>query len=474
MKKPNKLEVISFVSGFALLAFELVAARVLAPSIGSSTYVWTSVIGIIIAALSLGYWVGGRIADLRSRPTDLAWLLMVTTVTVLLTQLLYLSTLDSVVSFIGDPRLQAVIASTILFAPTSFLLGALGPYLAKLNVVSLKTSGSQVASLSALNSVGGIAGTFVTGFFLFGYVGSRETFSIIIVLLLLTSWIVVPSYRTMQRAVLSVVVLLVTFLPSSTVEGIVNIDTPSSHYQVIDFSYNDQLVRGLTTGPRGIQSAVYASGSSQPVFWYAQEISRLALQQEPESLLILGGGAFTLPQYLAEQLPESQIDVVEIDPALEDISAQYFNYKAPANVRPVFQDARSYVNQTSKQYDVIIVDVYGDTSIPFSLITKQYGESIERAVAPGGRVIVNIIAGDVGPCKEVLGAVDAAYRQKLPYGAYSTQPGAAKDRANYIVSYAREATSDTVQVQLPRLKRQPYTDNFSPAERLYYDCQSSN
>lgn len=472
MKLPNRLEVVSFISGFALLAFELVAARVLAPTIGSSTYVWTSVIGVIIAALSLGYWVGGQVADTRARATDIIGLLIVTAGTVLLTQLTYLGALRWITEVAADPRLQAVIVSIILFAPTSFLLGALGPYLAKLNVVSLKTSGSRVASLSALNSVGGIVGTFVTGFFLFGYVGSRETFGIIIVLLVAISWVILPRYKPLQRAAVSVFLLAALFIPSPSLPGITDIDTPSSHYQVIDFLYKDQLVRGLTTGPSGVQSAVYKDGGSNPVFWYAQEISRLTVEKNPADILILGGGAFTLPQYLAEQLPKSQIDVVEIDPELERISTDYFNYNQPTNVRPIFQDARSYISQSSKKYDVIIVDVYGDTSIPFSLITKEYGRAIEDNVAPGGTVIVNIIAGLSGPCKEALGAVDAAYREKLPHAVYAREPGSSERRANFIVSYSRKPIHDTSRPELPRFKGEPYTDNFSPAERLYYNCQT--
>ena len=134
VKRIGKLEVISFSVGFSLLAYELVAARVLAPSIGSSTYVWTSVIGVIIASLSLGFFAGGKLADARAKPSDLVWLLCLAAVAVILTQQMYLGTLKDIIDAFNDPRLQAVMASLVLFAPTSFLVGMTSPYLVKLNV----------------------------------------------------------------------------------------------------------------------------------------------------------------------------------------------------------------------------------------------------------------------------------------------------------------------------------------------------
>src|SRR5690606_31378747 len=140
-----------FTSGFALMAFELAAARILAPYIGSSTYVWTSVIGVIIASLSLGYYAGGRLADKHHRLAEVAWLCLASGVAVVLVIIFYQSVLEWIAMNIIDPRLQGVMASLLLFAPTSFLIGIKAPYLAKLKVTSLERTGQSVASLSALN-----------------------------------------------------------------------------------------------------------------------------------------------------------------------------------------------------------------------------------------------------------------------------------------------------------------------------------
>lgn len=473
MGRIGKLEIISFATGFSLLTFELAAARVLAPSIGSSTYVWTSVIGVIIAALACGFWVGGKLADRRDHETDLVWLLGLAGFMALATLVFYPGVLENVVTLFSDVRVQGVAAALVLFAPTSFVIGVTSPYLAKLNVRSLKTTGQHIASLDALNSIGGIVGTFLTGFVLFGYVGSRQTFALVAILLIGVSWLINPRYRWVERLVFATISLLVVALSSFSNSKILDIDTASAHYQVGDYTYNQRPIKGLTTDPMGIQSAVYSDGSRGPVFWYNRELARLTLDQKPKSVLIMGGGAFTLPQYLAERLPESKIDVVEIDPALKQISERYFQYKNPKNVRLIFNDARAYLNQAGPTYDAIIVDAYGNSSIPFHLMTREYADALEKHLAPNGVVMANIIAGTHGPCLDVFEAINAAYHSEFSYGYFSKETDLPDSRANFITLYSRTPRSVPGVKQLNLVKRNAYLDNYAPAERLYYACEQS-
>jgi predicted membrane-bound spermidine synthase len=469
----HRLELISFVTGFSLLTYELAAARVLAPSIGSGTYVWTGVIGVIIAALSLGFFAGGRVADVRNRLSDLVALLLLAAGAAVLTLLTYEGVLQSIVDSFEDNRVQSVVAALTLFAPTSFFIGMTSPYLAKLNVRSLKETGQSIASLDMLNAIGGIAGTFVTGFILFGYIGSHEAIGLVAVLLLLVSWLVAPRLHVGRRLIASGVLILCAFTPVSVVQGVISIDTASAHYQVVNGFIDDRLVTGLVTGPSGTQSAVYQSGTGEPVFWYVREAARVAIERQPDSVLILGGGAFTLPQYLGERLPDASIDVVEIDPELEDISREYFGYRNPANVTETFTDARAYLNQTQRRYDVVVVDVYGDSSIPFTFMTDEYGATLARVVKPQGIVIANIIGGLTGKCREALTAVDAAYRKHLPSVRYAAEPDRDARRANHLIVYSRQETEIEGFRELSLPKLTPYSDNFAPAERLHYSCRQA-
>lgn len=468
----GKLEVIAFVSGFALMCFELVAARLMAPSIGSSTYVWTSVIGVIIAALAVGYWIGGIVADKRNSHLDVVYLLLASAMAILLAQVLYGDLLYYIAEWRVDPRIQGVAATLLLFAPASFVLGMISPYLAKLNVTSLSVSGRRVASLGALNSIGGIVGTFMTGFVLLAAVGSHQLLTVLVVLMVATSWLLLPRVNLRQRVIMSIVVIGVSFIPSVQINGVVDIDTPSARYRVIDYAHNGRPATGYITGPTGIQSAVYKDGDSSLVFWYAQQMARVALDKNPKEILMLGGGAFTLPQFLVSASNDIRVDAVEIDPELLDIAKKHFNYREPDRVTEYFEDGRSFVNRIDKKYDVIMVDVYGDGVIPFTFTTEEYGRQIDRILADDGIVIVNIIASLTGnACQDVFTAVDAAYRNRLPYGYYATQYANLLPRENIIVVYAREQMKigNFKPIQLP--PEEPFTDDRGPTEKLYHQCR---
>jgi len=471
LSAPSILQIIAFLTGFALMTFELVAARILAPTIGSSTYVWTSVIGVIIAALSLGYWSGGKLADRRDRPSDVAALAIAAAVCVGIMMAIYPSLLQWITGTIYDNRLQGVVASVTLFAPVSFILGMISPYLVKLSIRSLNTSGRSVAGLSALNSVGGITGTFITGFVLFSYIGSRETLAIVVIALLLSSWLIVPSRRFKFRAIVSLIIIAAISVPMPTANALVaEIDSPSAHYEVSDGFYGGQYTRVLTTGPGGAQSGITLADPDSLAFWYTSYSAQVIQKMKPTRVLVLGGGVFTLPAYLADALPDAQIDAVEIDPALYDIAKDYFQFRDRENLNLYFEDARTFVNQSNEKYDVIMVDVYGNTAIPFTFLTKEYGEAVAKLLTPNGKVVVNAIGAQEGACREVIDVIDAAYRSSLPYAYWQSEAVTPGERANYILVYSQWPLGDTDMHVLSNGDHEPYTDNFAPSDQLHFRC----
>ena len=127
LKKFSRYELVAFTTGFVLMSYELIASRMLGPSIGSSMYVWTAVIGIMIFALAIGYTVGGFVADKRVNKNDVAVLLVLSAVLILINIFTYNFVLDNITNIFLDTRTQAVIATIFLFIPVSFLLGMASP-----------------------------------------------------------------------------------------------------------------------------------------------------------------------------------------------------------------------------------------------------------------------------------------------------------------------------------------------------------
>jgi predicted membrane-bound spermidine synthase len=470
------LEIIAFIGGFSLMAYEMVAARLLAPTIGSSTYVWTSVIGVIIAALSIGYFMGGKLADARNKGSDVAWLHIFAASAVLWTLLSYEWVLASVAGGVSDVRVQGVVASLFLFVPASLLLGAISPYLVKLKIKSLKTSGSSAASLSAWNSIGGIVGTFIAGFILFGFIGSKESLVIFIALLLLASWMSMPRSYVTRRLVITTIVISIAAMAGfghMVDRKDIVIDTPSANYRIFESQSIFGKTRLLTTGPGGAQSGIYLDNPDVLLFWYTREIARVvAAQEHRDNILVLGGGAFTLPRYLAQVYPESRIDTVEIDPDLEGIAREYFNYEDFDNHQVISGDARIYANQTDQKYDIVIMDAYGDISVPFSLMTEEYGDSVNKLLKPNGVAVVNIIAAFEGNCRPLLGAMHAVYANHFDYGYYIKNPDSPPSaRGNIIAVYGNNQQNLIDFLSIPPFHDSNlYTDNFMPADRLHQQC----
>lgn len=457
-------------AGFVLMVFELLAARMLAPTIGSSTYVWTSVIGVIILALSAGYWWGGKIADQRSKQSDIGLLWLMIAFTIATTAVLHSAFLQMVSEWKIDVRLAAVVASIVLFAPTSFLLGGLSPYLAKLNVVSLATSGSAVAHLGALNSLGGIVGTFFTGFVLFELAGIRNILTGLIIFCVALAWWA-GLVRRSRNFVLSLVVFMLGMLvlPNSNV---LVVDTASAHYTIqTAHARNGQEVRLLATGPGGKQSGVYVDAPAELIFWYTREIARaVQVHPQPKKILVLGGGAYTLPAYFAEKYPSALIDVVEIDPELAAIATKYFSYQQPKNVRHIAMDARAYVNRATITYDVIVVDAFGDDSLPPSLVTMEYGSAVSRIVAPGGFVVANILAGEKGVCGRLLSTVTRPYAYYFKHG-YFLRASRESERSNIVVVFTDSERVPEGYRLLNPARVDGFTDDFNPVSGLDFTCK---
>lgn len=480
-----RLGLVAFVTGFCLLTYELVASRLLAPYIGSSIYVWTSVIGVIILALSFGYVFGGWLADRRVKAADVSLLLLASSACAAVTLLSYSAVLETITSLLSDPRLQGLFASFILFAPTSFVLGSVSPYLARLSIRSIKTTGRVVAALEGTNAIGGIIGTLMTGFVLLGYFGSNQILIVLIVILIAMSWVVDSRHLALERIIITLGIIgLVVFANSLRLSGdiIANIDTPSSNYIVKEVSYPpgaERPTRILVTGPGAWQSGALTSGASDLVFWYTQKIADI-IDQAPKKkdILILGGGAFSMPRYFAEKYPRSSITVVEIDPELPKIASEYFFYDNPPNVEIINDDARTFLEKNEKKFDVVVVDAFSDTSVPFSMTSLEYAQTLDKATRSESVVAVNLIASSTGACQELLAGINNSYSSVFSHRAHFNRSGNASDlRQNIIAAYSKKPLgwlNQSAAIPIHETKKTVFTDNFSPTDRLNFQCQQQD
>ena len=419
------LEIAAFVAGAAMMAIEIVASRIMAPFLGNSIVVWTSLIGAILAALSCGYWRGGQLADKDCSVQTLSKILVFAAGLTALTAVVRNLCLGVIVALVPDIGLAALVAAVTLFAPVAFLLAMVSPYTVRLKIREVGSSGETVGRLYAISTIGSIVGTFGAGFYLLSVIGSTAILLCTSALLLLASIILSVAGTAVPRLVAATFIAACAYaaprtaFPFITQKHVLELDTKYNHCLVVESvdPETKRPVRSLLTDIYTIQSAVFADRDDDLVLPYAKWF-RLGLHFNPSArqALLLGGGGFTYVKDFFRRNPEASLDIVEIDPELQGIAQRYFGLTPHPGLRVFSEDARTYLNRVKRTYDVVYVDVMGSAAtLPYYLTTKETGSRLFNSIDRNGIVLMNILSrDDNGSGGEFLNAEIATYRSVFP------------------------------------------------------------
>lgn len=248
-------------------------------------------------------------------------------------------------------------------------------------------------------------------------------------------------------------------------------DTGFEHYQVVDMKYEGRPARVLFTNHhRAAQSGIATDGKPELLFDYNQRLFELAKSLQPKNILIVGGGTYTLPTALIYVLPRTNIDVVEVDSGLDVIARRFFGLIRYKRLNIIHTDGRNYLESTTQKYDLIIIDAFTGTEIPYDLTTIQATIALEQHLKPKGIVAMNIIGTYYGRSMR-LRSVQAAYQQTFA-NVYIHQ---ADDAMSLLVSQnfviIGQKTSVPYHIQVPPLSLPKVTaDNLlldNPKLALY-------
>lgn len=201
-------------------------------------------------------------------------------------------------------------------------------------------------------------------------------------------------------------------MDSSCEQVIHSFDSDYGHYQVVDLVYGGRPARVLFSGNQeAAQSGIATDDNSELLFDYNERFLELALELQPQRILLIGGGVYTLPMALLKDLPDTYIDVVELDKALLPVAQEYFGL-TPSERLEVFHDhGRAYLHSTTKTYDLIILDAFNHTEIPVELASVEATQAIRKILNPGGVVAINIISSYYGRHNTITRNLWAAYKQ---------------------------------------------------------------
>jgi spermidine synthase len=395
-----RLDAAVFLSGAALMGLEIVGSRVLAPVFGNSLFVWGALITTFLAALALGYALGGRYADRRPDPETLAMLLAGSGVLLFV----IFASPEALVAVLGrvpvPERFRALVASALLFGPPSVLMGMVTPFAVRLAAREITTVGFAAGRLSALSTAGSILGTFVTAFFLIPTFSTRPILFSLGASLLLAS-LLVPAPRFARRlavvavvgaagAVMYTVAPNVVRAPAPLGTIVYEKETAYHRLRVVDqglrrLLFCDQLTQGFAPVRPGLElDENYTDGL----------VLGLALAEEPRSVVVIGLGAGMTQTVLSAHAPEIATTTIEIDPEVVDVAKRFFAFTPDDNDRVIVGDGRRELDDQVASTDVILVDAYFSDSIPFHLVTEEFDALCKRRMTSKGAVALNF-TGDL-------------------------------------------------------------------------------
>ena len=404
-------------TGAIVMALEILGSRLLAPVFGNSLFVWGALIGVILAAMSSGYAFGGWASDRYRVAAVLAWLLLVSGAWTLLMSWTGQAALFKVAQTVQDPRWGPSLAACVLLAPPAFGLSGVLPALLRLAVVDMGYLGRHTGSMIALSTVGSLAGTWGTAFFLLSWLGTQTLVASlgVIQVLLGLLWLQQGSAKAMKLAGLALTGLLVLgwqlLGQTPPVAGLVHQeDSPYQQVRVRD----DDLFRYLVLD-RTWHAVMWRADPTTLFLPYSQlMVAAVALVQEPKRGLILGHGGGSLAKWLALVWPELELDVVEFDPAVVRMAEQYFEYRPPANHHVHVKDARVFLRDHHKTYDVIWVDAFARHLIPFHLTTVEFFSQLRDRLNSNGVMALNLASSGEGGDLQRASAVAETLKTAFP------------------------------------------------------------
>jgi len=431
-----------FLSSTILLVLEIVAGRLIAPYVGVSIYSWTSIIGVILAGLSLGNWIGGRWADKGGNENSVGIVLLLAAIF----SMASLLSLTIVAPLLQNSQLNLISASfvyvlSMFFLPAA-LLGIVTPLLTTLALHLDSRAGHIVGRMHALAALGSILGTFVTGYWLVQFFGTRK---IVVGSAICLAILAIPYLRKIRvKHAIAMVMLMAGVLAVTYARG--GFSNPcqwESNYfclRVVDASdpeYGSAKALILDHLMHGINHESEADLLISPYVHAMDEIVRTYFNLNVDGnkglhYFFAGGGAYTQPRAVKAMYPGAQITVAELDPQVT-LTAQQSLFLNTSEMEIIHVDARAVLQNSERKYDVVVTDVFHDISVPYHLVTQEFAQAVKRNLSDGGLYLINIV--DIFPDAKLVKSLIKTLQLEFKYvDVWLDQAPNSVTRTTYVIS----------------------------------------
>jgi len=409
-------------AGMTTMATEMSGSRLIAPYFGNSLFIWANLIGLILIYLTLGYYLGGRLADRRPEPRLLCWLTMTAAASIAVLPFVARPIMGIAIKGVEQISAGAFLGSfavtVLLFAVPVTILGMVPPFAIRLRMTAVASAGNVSGNLYALSTVGSIIGTFLPVLVLIPWIGTRDT------MLLFAGVLAAVSAAGLGSRIWAGVPLIIMVglaIPQGAIkpdpDSIFETESPYQYIQVVDKNGTKylKLNEGWAVHSVYDPDRLLTGG----VWDYFSIASWFGGGSAPETVLVIGSAAGSVTRLLSSFYPGVQIDGVEIDPDVVDAGRKYFDMNEP-NLTVHVADGRPFLKTSEDSWDLIAVDAFRQPYIPFYLTTREFFEEVREHLADKGVVMINV--GKTPGDSAVADAIAATMRDVYP-SVYSFDAG---------------------------------------------------
>jgi spermidine synthase len=470
---------ISFLEGGAVMVCELLGARMIAPFYGTTLFVWSTVIGVTLAALAMGYFLGGYLADRYPRNILLFSTLAIGSVLIALMPNLAKIALEATIDM--DIRTGPLVAALVFLLPPLTCLGTTSPIVIRLASPDVQHTGRIAGTVFAVSTVSGIIGTFLLGFFIIPVWGITMPAYFAAIILSILPFVYFVKNR---KFVLAFVMIVLFSIPAfASVAEYTNHDRSGWKIlyksdgllgQVIvadqQLTINDTLrQRRMLFVNRQMQTNINVeNGFSLWPYVHAVAVTASIKPRGAKTLVLGLGGGSVVDEFIRLGF---EVEACELDERIANTAKTYFHLDPRCHV--IVDDARHCVRTSREKYDIIVYDTFNGEAPPAHLLSIENFQEVKRILKNDGLVIINFTGFMTG---ETGRASRSVIKTMIASGFYTkviATPGAEENR-NLIfvgspmqldfsrVTRARQNACCTIPVPLPFME----ADNIDLVDAL--------
>lgn len=390
-----------FIAGMSTLAVEFTTSRMLQTVYGTSNIVWANVIGLVLLFLTVGYFLGGRLADKRPFLHTFYQLVTFTGFCSVFFLLLTSVVLKSAAAAMAEMQVGAIVSSLVavvlsLAVPVT-LLGCMSPFAIRLAVHDVGEAGRVSGRVYAISTMGSLLGTYLPVLITIPLLGSRITAVLFGLVLLITG--LIGLWQTQRNTGLAAAILAILLIPViffwthggiKAYEGqIFETESAYNYIQVVRWDDCNYLL--LNEG-QAFHSFYCDGGHVPTISVWSIMLAAPYFNEGPivvDNAAVIGLAAGTIPKQFTRVFGEIPIDGIELDPKIVQAGRDYFALTDP-NINVIVGDGRYELNQLNKLYDVLTIDAYKVPYIPWHLTTQQFFKEVQAHLTEDGVVAINV------------------------------------------------------------------------------------